>query len=219
MRRIALVLLALWAGSCAPLPAPDRPRGPDPASQPAAPWLAGFLHELYRTQPFVSHPAGESDPGWLALPVSFAAVDRLRQGIERAEGAVLEHRGEAHITVVTPPEARAIRNHDPAYTLEVLEALARPALDSARWSTPGIGRVEGDGRRTWFLVVESPDLLAIREALARDLGLPRSVFDPRAQDLHVTIGFVGGDLWPPAGSKGRLSLKPELAWDRVLDHP
>jgi hypothetical protein len=214
---VALCAQVILAG-CATAPRALPAAGESPTGQPAAPWLASFLHELCRPQPFLSHPASDADPGWLALPVSFPAVSRLRQGIETLEQRRLEHRGEAHITLVTPPEARAIREYDPALSIEVLEAVALPALETARWSTPGIGRVEGEGKRSWFLVVDSPDLRALRRTLARTFALPDSVFDAAAQDLHVTIGFEGGDLWPPAGSKGPGSLRPELGWDAVLGH-
>lgn len=223
MRITVLALLVALAG-CHRAPGVDPPSTPDHTGQaappsvtvPAAPALAGFLRDLYRKQPFVSHPASGDDPGWLGLPVAFEPASRLREGIESLSGAVLEHRGEAHITLVTPPEAAAIRIHDPGLTIDVLEAVARPWLDRAVWSTPGIGSLSDGDRETWFLVVESPDLRELRRDLAFVFQLPPAVFDPEAQDLHVTLGFRNGDIWPPAGSKTRASLRPDLDWQAVL---
>ena len=222
--RIALVTTLMLLAGCLRAPKVDPPVPVDHSGQvtppvataPAAPAFAGFLRDLYRKQPFVSHPASGTDPGWLALPVSFEPVSRLRSGIESLSGVVLEHRGEAHITLITPPEAAAIREYDPGLTVDVLEAVARPWLDRAAWSTPGIGSLSQGDDETWFLVVESPDLRELRRDLAFVFQLPPAVFDPEAQDLHVTIGFRNGDIWPPAGSKTRTSLRPDLNWQAVL---
>ena len=221
--RLPLILCILvgLAGCFTPdahrIDAAQTPSVHSPAESSApTPALAEFFRELYRPQTFISHDSTADNPGWLGLPVAPAPVERLRAGINSLEGCVLQHRGEAHITVITPPEAERIRAHDPSLSMDVIQAVALPMLNVARWNSPGIGSLEQDGKRTWFLVVDSPDLRALREHIARTFLLPIEVLDPDAQDLHVTIGFIGGDFWPPAGSKGPASLRPELNWQAVL---
>lgn len=48
----------------------------------------------------------------------------------------------------------------------------------------GIGRVEVEGKKAFYLIVNSPALDALRESMG---------FGPK--DLHITIGFLGSDIY------------------------
>ncbi len=204
---------------CGLLACTHPPRPQETALPPevqAEPGLARWLVELHLPQDFVSHPADGGSPGWLALPVSHEAVQKLVAGIEHIRGIELQDRGESHITVITPPEAQSIREQA-GIPIEALEAYALPKLEAARWQVLGVGSARDLLKQTFFLVVDSPDLLALRRDLADVFQLDRDTFDPAAQDFHITIGFVQSDIW--GVDKGRGSLQGDLGLDVLLGHP
>src|SRR4051812_31607633 len=45
---------------------------------------------------------------YIALPLLYPPAERLRQNLEKELSAALLNRGEAHITVVTPPELKVL---------------------------------------------------------------------------------------------------------------
>lgn len=114
-------------------------------------------------------------------------------------GRKLKHRGEAHITVITPPEFDALL--DGVIPMHAIEAEVDAALTRASFEPVcvGRGRVSDAGEilETYYLVVQSEELLAIRAQIFRAYrraGGEPSLFDPNAYYPHVTLGFTVRDL-------------------------
>ncbi len=134
-----------------------------------------------------------------------AAEEKLRELLGEAADAFIDTRkardgGVFHITVMTPPEMRQVtearvaeeRKVDPTFSKNKagekvkLELQARIAASnlSADWRVEGIGRAEGGGHETYFVVLDWPGGKRMRH----EFGL-----DPN-RDFHMTIGFRGGDV-------------------------
>lgn len=115
---------------------------------------------------------------YISIPLDFSALAPLRARAEALAGVPLKNRGEAHLTVVTPPEMK--RLSAPVRT-RLVKALARtpPPLKPV---CLGVGHAGALG--TYYVVVEAPALKKLRRAA----GL-RQPFHP-----HVTLGFTERDL-------------------------
>ncbi len=172
--------------------------------------------KILRTEdmPFVPRPNG------LAHNVSDEGFNELRESIARSlgDGASLlfftgwELQGEAHVTVITPPEFKLLsqKGLDEA----ALEAIARDqGIQDASLQILGIGSghkyFESERGETFYLIVESKKLREIREAVAREfrrLGGNRSAFDPKHFYPHVTIGYTHKDIHAPELLKSSSTL-------------
>lgn len=213
---VAIALLAALLGaSCAGAPA-RRAEAPDTSALALDP----AIHDT-AGRPFVPHGGPGAFGSYLAMDLPFAPVDRLRRTLERRLGAPLEHRGEAHVTVITPPEYdRFLRPH---LRIEEIDRIALEAgIQGARFTVRCLGRgragIVREGRpvtaATYFLVIESEDLLAIRRAVARALAARGGAgFEAERFEPHVTVGFSHRDLHESDGvSKG-----PESCWAPVRE--
>lgn len=62
--------------------------------------------DIHRTDstPFIPHTESKPYGSYLAMNLPFEPIEALRKELERRESVSLAHRGEAHITVITPPE-------------------------------------------------------------------------------------------------------------------
>jgi 2'-5' RNA ligase len=139
---------------------------------------------------------------YLSLEVPYAPVSSLRTEIEQAAGANahLKNRGEAHITVVTPPEAQALKSK---LSMNEIEKIARAMdLQSADLTLECIGVGSKGTLQTVYVVVQSQRLLEVRRAV-RDrfvsLGGKATAFNADAYLPHITLGFTDRDLFESDG--------------------
>ena len=105
----------------------------------------------------------------------------------------LETRGEAHITLITPPEFKVLVKKIPAEILHQMADKFIKTTPSFEHVCLGLGEKFGAGK-TYFVVIKSADLLAFRASLAHVSKLPVTAFDPANFYPHVTIGFTQRDL-------------------------
>ena len=140
---------------------------------------------------------------YLSVPVDFGPVEAARKRLEEHLGVLLQHRGEAHITVLSPKETRAIQDRNPNFIRHVQDITA-----SAPWEIVGVGEAKEDNAHAFFFVVKSNTLQVVRRAFRH---VAPEWYDPAAQDFHITIGFIGKDVFPPAGGKGVNSINQELS--------
>ncbi len=148
---------------------------------------------------FVPHLGEGGRARYLAMAVPFAPVEALRRLVDAHLGRALVHRGEAHITVLTPPEYADIA---PYVTIEHIHALAAAAnIQDIVFEVACLGRgdasLEGRVESTYFVVVESSGLRALRRQIFDAYvagGGPPSRFDPEAWNPHITLGFTRRDL-------------------------
>ncbi len=107
---------------------------------------------------------------------------------------------KAHVTIVSPPEARKVLDNLAAEALAADPTLSKgKAKDAAKarlkeltasWKvgsmqSKGLGRAEAGSNEAYFVVLSWPEGRKIRESL----GL-----DGDGQDFHVTVGFKGADV-------------------------
>lgn len=137
---------------------------------------------------------------YLSLEVDFPPAAALRVTINDRFGTELKHRGEAHLTVVTPPELQKILAS--GLTIDEIKGIAQQLNLSAAKIDPvclGMGRakVASEVLRTFYVVVDSVLVRRFRDAIAKVLvsrGTDPAVFDPRRYFPHVSIGYTQRDL-------------------------
>ncbi len=161
-------------------------------------------------QPFLRHD------DFLALNVPFEPVRKLRKRLEKSTGLKLLSRGEAHVTVITPPEFAILKNH--LRMQEIEEIALREKIQEADLEILGLGegRLDDDGgeRRTYYIIVKSKRLMRIRETvenLFRARGGKKEDFVAADYYPHITVGFTHVDLHSEQGIvKDERSLRYEL---------
>ncbi len=154
----------------------------------------------------------------MVLPYSPIKIlfDELSQNPEIGP---LLNRGEAHVTIVTPPEFEVLRTR---LTMAQINRLAEvKKLQLARLEPICIGegqaRVEGKNERTFYVVIKSDDLIGFRREIARlflvsaeinseaaaanssgaraaAAGTIAPAFNPDHFFPHITVGFSKTDL-------------------------
>ncbi|EIE18539.1 hypothetical protein COCSUDRAFT_68254 [Coccomyxa subellipsoidea C-169] len=157
--------------------------------------------------------AFQPKPNYVQQTLNYTAVKPLYDAVAAyaaTQGLTLANRGEAHITVLTPPEYLNVLQ--PFISIDQINAIAAPL--KARFCVVCLGRdtlpVNGTLNTVFNVVVRSPDLAAVRtqifEAYVKAGGdgsrfSPVNIFAP-----HITLGFratnpsfVGGDLFVENG--------------------
>ncbi len=165
--------------------------------------------QVYRTEDevFIPHRGEGPFDSYLAMTIPYEPIKDLYTELQTLLGRRLKNRGEAHITVVTPPEYQSILKHH--LSMEQIEALAlRMQIQSQPFKVICLGRAEARIERrmeeTFYVVVKSPGLLKVRQAIARAYiaagGAP-DVFNPLAYHPHITVGFSRNDIHEDQGVK------------------
>ena len=162
-------------------------------------------HSIYNPAAFISHQ-GASVGYWLGRNVNYASVAELLARLKvKLPGEVLHNRGDAHITVITPPEYLILKSY---LSPQLIDQIAQQEhIQRAKFQVDCLGRgqarnVNRELMKTYFLVVKSTDLLRIRkilfEAYVAHGGMP-SHFDPEHFTPHITVGFTERDLFEQDG--------------------
>ncbi|MCB9254818.1 MAG: hypothetical protein H6617_09065 [Bdellovibrionaceae bacterium] len=159
--------------------------------------------------PFISHTGPGAFDNALALNVPYPPIRQLRSKIEEALGLPLDHfkgwnrEGEAHVTVITPPEYANILK--PILSMDDIHELAKAlSIQQSDLKILGIGsgkkRIGENEESTFFLLVDSYKLRKLRLQIWRRYvkkgGKPQD-WDPTWFFPHVTIGFTKTDLHEP----------------------
>lgn len=183
--------------------------------------------------PFYSHTGpGEFDTA-LAMNVHHEPVSRLRNYIESRIGVPLKFfklwnpNGEAHVTVITPPEySKALKNH---VSIEEMEHIsAQHHLQASDLKILGIGHghaqnadgsIQPELGETFFLIVYSTNLLNIRRHIQKNYlqrgGDPKQ-FDAENFYPHITIGYTVQDLHESHGVKKDMEHSLDRRFSLVL---
>lgn len=143
--------------------------------------------------------ADASGADYVAKKLPFAPANAVKLELEARFGKVLKDRGEAHVTLVTPPEFAVLK--DKVGRSEILAEGADLGVQSDAFGVVCVGKgtkVEnGETLETYFLVIDEPALKSYRERL-RTLYLQRGgapeAFDAATFYPHVTLGFTKRDL-------------------------
>lgn len=169
-------------------------------------------------KPQISHRGDGPFDTYLTMDLPFGPFEALRKQLEDRVGP-LKHRGEAHITVITPPEYFQVLK--PAgITMEMIDELARKSkIQSSSFELICIGRGQAQALKTYYAVVRSEDLLKIRQKIAelyKESGGGHGEFRPGQYYPHITLGFTERDLHESDGvikdeasclENGKITLK------------
>jgi hypothetical protein len=156
---------------------------------------------------FISH-IGSGAPGsldtYLAQNLHYAPIRQVYDDLVREIGGPIKNRGEAHVTVITPPEYGAMLA--PYLSMKEINQIALGMdIQNADLHVICIGKGEtklgGRLEQTYYVVIESQKLLAIRQAVydqalvrSMELGIVSPPFDAKDFHPHITLGFTRRDL-------------------------
>ncbi|MFK8032279.1 MAG: 2'-5' RNA ligase family protein [Gammaproteobacteria bacterium] len=154
-----------------------------------------------RSKHFVRHSGEGKYESYLVQNIPFEPLSDLRQKIEEQFDVSLKHRGEAHITVITPPEFERLSSH---LSIDEINELASETIQSMTYQPVCLGRGRSRGQppdegtimTTFFIVVTSRELVALREQIAtayRQAGGTEPAFKTQYHP-HITLGFTHRDL-------------------------
>ncbi|KAJ1668410.1 hypothetical protein IW140_000238 [Coemansia sp. RSA 1813] len=161
--------------------------------------------------PFTSHASDKPFGTYLQQTLDFGPFKELFDAISTTTNTAIHSRGEAHITVISPPEFDHVLK--PAgVTIEEIESIAlRSGIQDARLVPVCLGRFSGtlpnpktDADKGTFLLYSlvvadvHNDLLAIRRKVFevyREKGGQGALFQPEGFWPHVTLGFDRRDLF------------------------
>lgn len=135
----------------------------------------------------------------VSMVVPFAPVNDVKKQIEARTAISLKDRGEAHVTVITPPELSVLKHH--LSGAEILDSLGNDNLQGETFETVCVGSGSKSAGsttlRTFFVVVKSAGLVARRRALEDKFienGGEPGAFSAQKFYPHITIGFTKRDL-------------------------
>lgn len=149
--------------------------------------------------PFEPHVGTGKFSNFLMLNLPFTPAHQIKKEVEKSENIKLKDRGEAHITVITPPEFDSALSEKIEMN-EINDIALKQNIQSSEVTPLCVGKFakpEDKNLATYFVVVESEDLMAIRKQV-EELYLQRGG-DPKsfkANDFapHITLGFTQRDL-------------------------
>ncbi|MBL7687376.1 MAG: hypothetical protein JNJ49_05035 [Bdellovibrionaceae bacterium] len=130
---------------------------------------------------------------YVTVDLPYDPFRRLTESLETLEGIKLKTRGEAHITLITPPEFDVLSKH--LAESEIRHAFDAVALRPAEPICVGRGHV--GAAKTYYVVVKLASALKVRELLAKKFkarGGDLAQFKAAVFYPHVTLGFTDRDL-------------------------
>lgn len=138
---------------------------------------------------------GYTEPlkNYISLDLAYPYYKRIFDKLDSKLKTGLVTRGEAHITLVTPPEFKVLATKIPVETLHQMADKFIKTIPSFEHVCLGLGEKFGAGK-TYYIAIKSADFLIFRETLARLSQLPKTIFDPNKFYPHVTLGFTQRDL-------------------------
>jgi hypothetical protein len=144
-------------------------------------------------------PYFKPEADWVGIPMPFGPVEKIREELENRIGKKLQHRGEAHIAVITPPEFRILAQTLKMNTIDKI--VAKEGSMKAPIKVLCLKKVTAVlGNKTeesWFISVDSPELREFRNQVWRRFvangGLPGD-FVWKRWAPHITVGFTSRDL-------------------------
>jgi hypothetical protein len=112
----------------------------------------------------------------------------------------LKNRGEAHITLITPPEFNALTTTAGSkITAEQIHELFKTSgLTDKDFKeiclAHGQREINGQKMSTYYVVVKSKKLLKWRQQVAKTSQVSKKDFNPNVFYPHITLGFTDRDL-------------------------
>ncbi|MFP5492876.1 MAG: hypothetical protein ACLGG0_15340 [Bacteriovoracia bacterium] len=167
--------------------------------------------EVFRTVPFSTQ---YSEDGALIRSVHYPSVNALIPQLNSLYKLDLKDRGEAHITIITPPEFQSSLGR--VFTINEMLARYSSTIQTLPFEVVCVGsRKSSNGQNlVFYLVIKSSELTNIRFELSQEAklraesrGIPL-MFKPEAFWPHITIGYIKGDVFE--FTKGPESCLPDV---------
>lgn len=139
------------------------------------------------------------DKNYFSLDLEYSAYKELLAQLVNKVGP-LKNRGEAHITIISPPEFKALTDPKKSKLTarKITETYVAMNKGVYTFKQTCIGSSEKTVNekqlKTYYVVVDSPDLFSFRRELSKLSQLPKSKFDPDLFYPHITLGFTDKDL-------------------------
>jgi len=136
---------------------------------------------------------------YLSLDLPYEPFEKIRLQLEKEQQLTLQNRGEAHITVITPPEFKKIQKK---ISMKEIHQLAKKmGLEQTSYTPVCVGKSvltqSGSEMATYYIVVDAEKLFKIRKAV-HELFVKKGGDDfdflPEKFYPHVTLGFTHRDL-------------------------
>jgi hypothetical protein len=157
-------------------------------------------------EPFLLHKGDGRFDSTLAMNLPYVPALSLRRQLDAKRGSTLKFFagwnpvGEAHVTTITPVEYFDVLK--PYLSMSRIEQIAiKNSIQNSDVEILGLGRgtavVEQKLESTFYLIVESKNLLKIREQIWEEFvesGGNPDAFDPSNFYPHITIGYTKRDL-------------------------
>ena len=176
--------------------------------------LSNAVHEN-STLKFKPHQGPGEYDSYLSMEIQYEPMADLFKQLLLDRRESLTNRGEAHITVVTPVEFYK-RLRPLGIKIQQIDAIALEHRIQFSEFTPiclGRGQIKigNNLEETYYVVVNSPDLLSIRKVvyeLVLSKGGSKEDFDPDHFFPHITLGFTKRDLHESDG----ILKGPKTCW-------
>lgn len=141
---------------------------------------------------------------YLAMNISYKPIDRLKVALTARTATKLKNRGEAHITVFSPSEfAQLAKVLDKK---EINDLALAGNIQAIEFSTVCVGSgskvKSGKTDRTYFVVVQSPGLIALRQSIVDSFTAKagsKPTFEVTHYYPHITIAYTKADLHEDQG--------------------
>ena len=197
LRAIILAAISLLAPAC------------QLSSTRTAQLAEAHTHATYHLDSGIYNTAALANPNrasaaYISVAVPFAAIQSLKTQLIGATRLTLKDRGQAHITVLSPPELGTIRKR--LSEVAILKAMDNDSLQEETFEALCVGAGQkpqgGMTRQVFFLVIKADGLVARRQKLAeafRLAGGANAAFDPEHFYPHITVGFTHTDLFEQDG--------------------
>ncbi len=175
---------------------------------------------LFKPVKFIAHTTPGEWSSYLVMNVNYSPVQKIRVALEKIIGKKIKHRNEAHITVITPIEYDKVLKD--VVSIKEINSIAQEMFNiqkvdfKVRCLGMGESKIEDKTEQTFYLVVESKNLLNIRQEIYKRYITRKGLsgrFDPLLFYPHITIGFTSNDLHlsaPHYISKGVNSCRTDI---------
>ncbi len=155
---------------------------------------------------FIPHEEKAPMKSYLAMNLDFQFFSMLRLSLESELKIKLKNRGESHITVITPIEFDQVLSQK--LSIQEINHLAEKMwIQRSAFKKICVGEASvvlyKQTEKTYFVVIESEQLLAIREAVQKlfvSRGGGAQDFNPKSFYPHVTLGYTLRDLHAEDGA-------------------
>lgn len=136
---------------------------------------------------------------WVGIPMPYGPVEKLRAELEKRIGKKLQHKGEAHITVITPSEMRILSQTLKVNTVEKI--VVKESAMKAKVKVLCLKKVStvlgSKSEESWLISMESDELREFRNQVWRRFvangGMPDD-FQWKRWSPHITLGYTSAEL-------------------------